>query len=155
MNDVVRNRKNIFVCYSRQDDHFVDRVLVHLKALNGICDISTFIDRKIEVGDKWKEEIIDALKESGTAVILLSADSVASDFISVEELPPLVDAAKSGHAKIYCILVGPCQWKLLDFISEVQFVNSPDEPLTGASHHAREVIYNSLVEEIYKWIGGE
>jgi hypothetical protein len=48
----------------------------------------------LRAGDKWKREIEKALQRATAAVLLVSADFLASDFITDNELPPLLKNAE-------------------------------------------------------------
>ena len=43
---------------------------------------------------RWKEEIEEALSDAVIAVLLISADFLASDFIVDNELPPILEGAE-------------------------------------------------------------
>jgi hypothetical protein len=58
----------------------------------GVIDL--WVDTKINVGEKWKEKIQQALDRAAIAILLISADFLASDFIIDNELPPLLKAAE-------------------------------------------------------------
>ncbi|GAB3009416.1 hypothetical protein GCM10027184_79310 [Saccharothrix stipae] len=96
-------RDQVFVCYSHQDAHWLSRLQVHLKPLR----LDVWSDHRIELGEKWQQEITRALARARVALVLVSADSLASDYINSEELPRLLAAAEEGGCRIIPVLVGP------------------------------------------------
>ena len=99
-------RKNVFISYSHADKQWLDRLKVHLKPLEQKGAIDLWSDEKIHTGSNWKKEIKKALEEATVAVLLISADFLASDFIVNDELPPLLAAAKKEDTVILPVIVG-------------------------------------------------
>ncbi|GAA3465411.1 TIR domain-containing protein [Saccharothrix longispora] len=100
-------RDRIFICYSHRDSAWLDRVQVHLRPLQRKGVVDVWSDLHIEAGDRWRDEIATALDQARVAVLLVSADFFASDFIDTEELPPLLMAARNGGCRVVPLLVGP------------------------------------------------
>jgi hypothetical protein len=96
-------RDQVFVCYSHQDAYWLSRLQVHLKPL----PLDVWSDRRIELGERWQQEITKALARAKAALVLVSADSLASDYINSEELPHLLAAAEEDGCRIVPVLVGP------------------------------------------------
>ena len=84
---ITMNKKNkIFISYSHADGAYFERLITHLKVLkNYNGDFEEWSDRKILAGQKWKEEITKALKKANIAILLVSTDFLASDFIQRNE----------------------------------------------------------------------
>src|ERR1700731_4055758 len=68
---------DVFVSYSREDFHAVERVVRFLKANK----ISVWWDPAIAPGERFGEAIPDALKQSCCAVVAWSRYSVKSDWV--------------------------------------------------------------------------
>ena len=85
---------NVFISYSHSDREYLDRLLVHLKPLEKDGRIDLWVDTRLRAGDRWKKEIEKALNRANVAVLLVSADFLASDFITDNELPPLLKNAE-------------------------------------------------------------
>ncbi len=79
-----------FVCYSHVDQAWLKRLQVHLKPL--VRDGSLFLwsDTQIKSGQNWKAEIERQLNECDYAILIVSADFRASEFIAKIELPKLL-----------------------------------------------------------------
>jgi hypothetical protein len=94
-------------------------------------------DTYIQGGDDWQAEINKALSLARVAVLLVSSDFVASDFIAREELPYILEQAKSEAVKIVPVAVRPSAWAVTPLRAK-QFVNNPDNPLSTLAEPDRE-----------------
>jgi len=54
--------------------------------------ISIWDDSAIKPGEKWRDEIQEAIENAKVAILMVSANFIASDFIANSELPPILDA---------------------------------------------------------------
>lgn len=100
-------RDQVFVSYSHRDADWLDRVLVHLRPLERLGIVDVWSDRRLESGDVWRKEIVAALDRARVALLLVSSDFLASDFIHAEELPKLLAAADQGGCRVVPIQVRP------------------------------------------------
>jgi len=91
---VPTDRRNlVFISYSQLERRWVDRLLVYLKPyIRGALEV--WDDHYIQVGDRWERNMEEALP----AVLLASADFLASDFIHDCEFPALRAAEEAGAA---------------------------------------------------------
>lgn len=145
-------RPLIFISYSRVDEEWLQRLRLHLKPLErtGVLDI--WDDRRIEAGSRWREQIEAALKTAKAAVLLVSADYLASDYVAERELPFLLEAAHDRGMPVLPIIVSPCRFTRTP-LNEFQAVNSPTSPLTGKSKQEQEQILAKVAEVISKTLG--
>jgi hypothetical protein len=140
-------RTRIFISYSHKEDpKWLDRLKVHLTPLERQGLVDRWDDTKIQPGTGWKESIQQALDSATVAVLLVSADFLASEFISKNELPPLLKAAQDKGTLIMPIFVKPTAKN--PEISQFQGFNSPSNPLIGMSESEQESLFVRLVETI-------
>jgi HEAT repeat protein len=146
------NRTKVFISYSRKDAKWLERLQVHLKPLERVGEITRWDDTLIKPGEKWREAIERALGEAKVALLLISADFIASDFINKDELPPLLAAAESEGVLILPIVLSPCRFEETKSLSQFQSVNKPSQPLsmmTGARREAVFVRVSKAIEDAF------
>lgn len=101
---------HLFVSYSRRDKRFADELMAHLAPLRQRFDFELWSDQNIAAGDAWKSAIDTALQKADIAILLVSPDYLASDWIAVTELPRLLTRAGRGETRVIPIIVRPCAW---------------------------------------------
>lgn len=146
-------RTRIFISYSHKDAAWQARLAVHLRPLERAGLIDPWDDTRIRSGDDWRAEITKALATARAAVLLLSADFLASDFIHGIELPALLDGAKARGLLVLPVLVGPCDLSLYPALAAIQMVNPIDRPLSAMSKADQEQCFVDLSKRLGEWIG--
>jgi hypothetical protein len=134
-------RTKIFVSYSHADSPWLERLKVHLKPLGLKGALDVWDDARIAAGALWREEIDRALAEARVAVLMVSADFLASDFISEVELPALLDSARAGGTEILILVLSPSVFSGVEGLSKYQTVNDPKEPLIDMSKARQEAVF--------------
>lgn len=144
----IQKRKTVFVSYAHMDLEFLTRLQVHLKPFEKNGQIDLWADTKIKAGDKWKEKIELALEKSVMAILLISADFLASDFIVDNELPPLLKAAEEKGTAIIPLICKPCRFTKNENLSKFQTINDPQKSLSKLTETEKEEIFVKLADII-------
>jgi internalin A len=121
-------RNKVFISYSHKDKRFFDELLIHLKPLTRDGRVTDWSDEQIQPGAKWFDDIKSAVASAKVAVLLVSKDFLASNFIYEHELSPLLDAAKRGDVQILWVLVRACSYTET-VLKDYQALVPPDKPL--------------------------
>jgi len=141
-------RVNVFVSYSHKDQRWLDRLQVHLTPLTREYDIDLWDDTRLKPGSIWREEIRSAVDKADAAVLIISADFLASEFVSTNELPPLLKAAEEEGALILPMIVSPSLFHKNPDLSRFQAVNNPSTPLVSASRGEQESVLVRVAEAL-------
>ncbi|MGH6895935.1 MAG: SUMF1/EgtB/PvdO family nonheme iron enzyme [Geminicoccaceae bacterium] len=133
------DKLNVFVSYSHRDKAWLERVRVHLKPLARDGKLDLWDDTQIKTGEAWREKIKAALTRADVAVLLISADFLASDFIAKNELPPLLEAAQSARRMVILgVHINYSDFQNDENLSKYQTVNKPDQPIKVLGSSARQ-----------------
>ena len=146
--DPVSARDRVFISYSHKDNKFLRELLTHLKPLKLAGCVTHWSDRQIQPGSKWFDEIKNALALSKVAILLVTKDFLASDFIHEHELGPLLKEAEQGEVRILWVLVRACSYKETP-LKHYEAVIPPDKPLAEMKAE-RDRAWVRICEEIKK-----
>ena len=138
----------VFVSYSHADATWLERLRVHLKPLERQGLVELWADTRIATGDIWRAEIEQAMTSAQVAVLLVSADFLASDFIAANELPPLLQRAEDDGLAIMPLILSPCLFEQTPSISCFQAVNPASQPLSAMSRARRDKVFVKLSLDI-------
>lgn len=139
-------RNLVFISYSRKDKRWLEKLKTYLKPFERDGTIKRWDDTEIEAGRKWKPEIENAIKSTKVAILLISEEFLASDFIANNELPPLLHAAETEGATIISLVIRHCNYVENDKISSYQSFNDPQKPLATLSAGKQGEILTNLTK---------
>ena len=141
-------KKGVFISYSHKDKKFFDDLLTHLKPIERSGQLTAWSDKQIEPGSKWFDEIQKAISRTKIAVLLVSANFLASNFINEHELTPILKRAEEDGVLVLWIPVRDCSYKETP-ISKYQAIIPPDKPLAEMKAE-RDKAWVKICEHIQK-----
>ena len=97
----------IFISYSHKDEIWKDRLEAQLKVLQYGGVLVTWTDRQIGGGLDWEASIETAMKRAAVAVLLVSAQSLTSDFILRKEVVTLLRRRHQEGLRFIPVIVEP------------------------------------------------
>jgi internalin A len=142
-------RPRVFISYSRSDKRSLKELHAHLDHYALMKEIEYWDDTMLQPGAKWREEIQKALKATTVAVLLVSPEFLASDFIMKNELPPLLKSSSQYGTLILCVILRYCAFKDTN-LAEFQAMNPPSLPMSEMSRGKRDAVWAKVAKLIKK-----
>jgi hypothetical protein len=141
--------QQVFISYSHVDEMWLERLQTHLKPYLRSGSVRSWSDQEIVPSSKWFEEIRAALTHAKVAVLLVTPDFLASDFIHEHELGPLLKEAEQGGVKILWVPVRESAYKRTP-LKDYQPVLNPSTPLAAMDEAKRDQAWVKICDEIEK-----
>ena len=120
---------------------------MHLKPLERNNVLHVWDDTQIQTGAKWLDEIEKAIQTAKLGLLIVSADFLASDFITNNELPPLLEAATKDGAVIMSLIVSPSRFNRTSLF-QFQAINDRSRPLANLPKGEQEAVLVKVTEKL-------
>jgi len=134
-----RQSSKIFVGYSHRDSLWLERfqrfIFPYLKVEN--AELELWTDAEIGPDGRWSMEITEALNGAGVAVVFVSADFLASDFIISRELPSIMKAAEDGTMRLLWVYLSPAAIDAVN-LDRFQAAHDVSRPLSRLEAHEQD-----------------
>lgn len=141
--------EQVFISYSHRDKKWRDDLDTNLKPYLRDGSIISWSDEQITAGSKWFDDIKSALADTKVAVLLVTPNFLASDFIHEHELGPLLKEVEQGGVKILWVPVRASSYKKTA-LKDYQAVLEPDKPLAKMTGAERDSAWVRICEKIEK-----
>jgi len=138
----------IIISYSHKDRQWLDLLRTHLAFLEQQHLIDLWDDSQIMVGAHRKQAIANALASARFALLLVSANFLASNFIAYNELPLIRQRLSQSQITILPLILSPCLFEESP-LGDYQPFN-PNRPLSQLPFVEQEDILVRVAREIRK-----
>ena len=138
----------VFISYSHKDEIWKNRLQTQLAVLEMEGLLSVWEDRRIALGDDWYPEIETALNTADVAILLISADFLTSKFIRGEEIPRLLKRREQEGIRVIPLILKPCPWEKVAWLSAMQGASKDNVPLSGLSKYKQDTFLCKLAKQI-------
>ena len=108
----------VFISYSHKNRRLKERIETLIKSTG--ADVNIWSDRKIKAGGDWYGAIQTAIEKSSIAILIITADFLASDFVLKEEIPKLLQRREKEGMLIFPIIAKSCPWDEHEWLRKMQ-----------------------------------
>ena len=117
---------NIFIAYSRTDIAYLQKIRKYLKTFERKKDIKIWYDGEIIAGEFWDKTITKKLENADMILLLVSADSLASDYFHQKEMQKALERHLI-EVLVVPIIVKNCLWQ--DELGDIQVLPKNGLPI--------------------------
>lgn len=146
-------RQLTFISYSHKNKVWLDKLLTILQPLVRKGAVVLWADTRIQAGSKWQPEIEKALASARVAVLLVSPDFLASDFIANHELPVLLRKAKAGGLTVLWVHVSSSLYQATE-LEEYQAAHDISKPLDLMTDPEQAKVLAEIAQKIWNASAG-
>jgi hypothetical protein len=138
----------VFISYSHKDNRWRARFEQHLRPLVPENLLSIWSDQMLSAGEYWYDSILQAIETADVAILLVSADYLASNFVREEEIPRLLERRRHEGMLIVPVICRPCVWLHIPWLSSMLVRPHDGRPLSVRTIPQAEVEITKIVEEV-------
>lgn len=107
----------------------------------------------VSPGDDWKHELGVALGSVDLALLLLSAEALASDLFRQVEFPRLLDQHIQRGLRVVPVLLRSCSWQRYPWIGNLAPLPRNRKAISASRGDVRDQVFSQVVEEIGRLVG--
>lgn len=139
-------RFGVFISYGHKDEGWLEALKEHVPFLKQ-QSVKIWTDHEIQAGELWDTEMKRALASAKLAVLLVTPAFFNSDYIASNELPALLEAAKSEGLIVLWIPVKDSNYQQTK-IAQFQAAHPPSEPLARLSPAKRDQAFVGIASKL-------
>lgn len=138
----------VFVSYSHKDEKWKNRLVEHMGILSKQGLLELWDDRRINAGQDWYQEIQKTMDAASLGILLISANSLTSDFILREEVQRLLERKDKEGLPILPIIISPCDWQAVPWLRRMQLRPRDGRPLSSGRKHQIDADLANVAKEV-------
>ncbi len=145
-------KTTIFISYSHKDEREKEALLTHLQTLKQAEDFIIWSDEDIAPGADRPESIALAIIQADIALLVVTANYLASEFITKQEVPALLTSSAEKGLCIIPIIAKYCAWEKIDWLTRLEVLPRHGEPVWHKDERHAEKELTAIVLEVFKII---
>lgn len=141
----------VFISYAHADESSKTELIKHLSALVHVGKVKLWHDRALMLGDRWDDAIVSGLKEADIIMLLVSPDSLSSEYINSVELRIAFERCKKNEAILVPVILTDVLWQILE-IGQYQVAPKDGIPIDSKRWTSRNEAFLDVVNQLHKVI---
>jgi len=110
-----KEKVKLFFSYAHDDREYLNEFKDYIKIFERNGLVERWDDNELIVGEKWDNTIKDKIYSADIIILLLSASSLASDYIYNNELKIAFELNEIDEAHVIPIIIKDCLWDMTEF----------------------------------------
>jgi serine/threonine protein kinase len=138
----------LFISFAEADRDMKEEFIKHLAVASHAGEFELWSADHVQAGGSWRHEIEKALNQTDAALLLISADFLASDVIRDVHLPVLLARRESESLPIIPILLRASLWQHHPHISSLKPLPERGSAIASQQGPARDETYVQVARGI-------
>lgn len=143
-------RKSIFFSYSHKDREWLQEVRQHFTFVPE-QELTLWDDMMIRPGQDWDNEILSYLIRSRAAILIITPQFLASDYIRNHELPFLLAQHRAGNLRIFWLVAEHVDLTGVELLG-LQAAHDPMQPLVTLSASERNTVLANISTQVVHFL---
>src|SRR5262249_31931560 len=106
----------LLISFSPKDQELKDQLVRHLAGPGRFAGIDLWTSDQVRPGQERTRAVDEAVNRADVALLLVSADFLASDFLQGVEVPKLVKRCEDGGLRVVPLLLRSCHWEVVPWL---------------------------------------
>lgn len=138
----------VYLSYSQTDAVWRDKVVTQLGVLKQVGVLEMWERAQVGVGSESRTEVFRVIDRATVAVLLITPDYLASDFIQEVELPRLLERRQKGGLRVVPVLVRSCDWQAVGWLRNMRVLPRHDRFIASGGEHEVDAELTSVAREL-------
>lgn len=118
----------VFISYSRRDEAEKNELLSHLRVLQQAGLVDVWSDDRIRPGMDWQWEIDQAMAQAQIAILLITTNYLASDFMN-QQIRTLLERRNREGLIVFPVIARACAWDKVDWLRRMEVRPKGGQPV--------------------------
>ncbi|XXY51740.1 TIR domain-containing protein [Sorangium sp. So ce269] len=143
----------VLISFSPADRALEEQLVRHLHVLVRFAGIDLWTADRVRAGEDWREAFEAALEHADVALLLMSADFLASDLVQDVEVPKLLRRREEGGLKVIPVLLRSCLWHAHPWLGGLSPLPGGDRAIASLQGDDRDRALMGIAAEVARCSG--